>query len=187
MSFPAMVACNILKDYWDKQVPIKPEDIAQAIGIKVVLKDLGDDTSTIRQKEGAQPIIYVDTKQHSNYQRLALAYALGHYVLSQGDRSKPTDKEANAFAQELLMPKGIVDYVIKNTKNPTVQYLARQFWVSEEIMVDRLIRTGWCGQSLGQLLMHNQDQKQDAGPSAEMLFGLTTVATIGSLALSLLG
>lgn len=187
MSFPSMVACNILEAYWDKQVPIKPEDIAQAIGIKVILKDLDADMSAIRQKEGEQPIIYVDTKQHSNHQRLALAHALGHYVLSQGDRPKPTDKEANAFAQELLMPKGVVDYVIKNTKNPTVQYLARQFWVSEEVMIDRLIRTGWCGQSLGQLLMHNQDQKQDTRPSAETLFGLTVVGTIGSLALSLLG
>lgn len=52
MSFPSMVACNILEAYWDKQVPIKPEDIAQAIGIKVILKDLDADMSAIRQKEG---------------------------------------------------------------------------------------------------------------------------------------
>lgn len=187
MTHPVNLALHILENYWDRQVPIKPEDIAESMGIEVVLEDLCDNTSAIRQQAGKQPIIYIGTKQHSTYQRLALARALGHYVLSQGKCSKPTDLEANAFAQELLMPQGVIDYVVKNTKNPTVQYLAEQFWVPEDVMIDHLRQTGWLGQSSRRSVRRHQNQKQNTGLSTEMLAGLTVVSTIGSLALALLG
>lgn len=157
MTYAVNMARNILSTYWDRQLPIKPEDIAEALGVTVILdSDMEDTTSGSYSLDGDQPVIRVNANQHSNRQRFTLAHELGHHVLLHGERedspvtlfrqegtTSNLEIEANAFAAELLMPKGVIDYVVENVTKPTIQYMAEQFWVSEQAMIYRLRNTGW--------------------------------------------
>ena len=157
MTYAVNMARNILSTYWDRQLPIKPEDIAEALGVTVILdSDMEDTTSGSYSLDGDQPVIRVNANQHSNRQRFTLAHELGHHVLLHGERednpvtlfrqegtTSNLEIEANAFAAELLMPKGVIDYVVENATKPTIQYMAEQFWVSEQAMIYRLRNTGW--------------------------------------------
>ena len=69
--------------------------------------------------------------------RFALAHEIGHFVLRHvGERAK-VEPEANAFASELLVPRGRLTAAIPGT--PSVRALCVQFGVSRQAMVYALM------------------------------------------------
>ena len=99
-------------------------------------------------------------------QRFTIAHELGHLRLHSKDQPVFIDKapkvmyrnnasatgeihkerEANAFAAALLMPKDLIANVIENCKcggDDAVKYLAKEFKVSDQAMSFRLSNLGY--------------------------------------------
>lgn len=147
-------AQSALKYYWDKTVPVRPDDIISKIDdVELVYEDLPDNISgkVSYDFNRQRYVITVNKTHHKNRQRFTIAHELGHYALGHGAKEDviyrngsqdPDEIEANAFAAEILMPKGVIHHLIFNEGINTVQELAHKFWVSEQAMIYRLKNLG---------------------------------------------
>jgi len=135
--------------------------IATAAGVKVYAADFdsddGENVSGSVVIENGIPVIYVNRTHPKVRQRFTIAHELGHIVrghLADGDdelienemrfRSEAwnsEEREANAFAAELLMPERWV----RDATNAGIiepKDLATMFGVSEQAMLFRLANLG---------------------------------------------
>lgn len=96
-------------------------------------------------------IIIVNKDHHPNPQRFTVAHELGHYMLNHGNKidtlypdiNDSDEIEANKFADELLMPSGVLRHLILKHGIANVTTLAHKFWVSEQTMLFRLKSLGF--------------------------------------------
>lgn len=111
-------------------------------------------------------VISVNLLEDEKRQRFTIAHELGHYFLHSKDQPLFVDKpqrvmyrnnasttgeiqkerEANAFAAALLMPKELVVHELNNCgdqETDLVKYLAKRFKVSEQAMSFRLSNLGY--------------------------------------------
>lgn len=149
-------AQGILERYWDRTIPISPEEIIKKIDDLVIEpKELPDNISgKVGYDWGKRKyVITVNENHHENRQRFTIAHELGHYALGHGEKtdtlyrdsaleSSPDEVEANAFAAEILMPKAVINHLVFNQNISDVRLLARKLWVSEQSMIYRLKNIG---------------------------------------------
>lgn len=155
-------ALAILDKYWDRVIPINVKSIAEAAGLNVIEKDIIDGDQSISGKfslEENRPTITLKSNEFKPRQRFTLAHELGHYFMGHGAsiddnksiyRNKPDsydwrEREANAFAAEVLMPKMVINFLIEDKDITTVEELAKLLNVSESAMRYRLKNVGWLG------------------------------------------
>lgn len=156
MSRPVNYAQSLLVRYWDKTIPVQPEQIINQIGdLKLIYEDLPDNISGKKYYDfdNGYYVIVVNANHYKNRQRFTMAHELGHYALNHGDKedtlyrdseleNTPDEIEANAFAAEILMPAGVIRHLVFKDGITRVQELANKLWVSEQAMLFRLKNLG---------------------------------------------
>ena len=155
---PVQVARQVLELYWDYNIPVNIDKIAEDMGAKVnYLSTLhgGDDISGRFDIINGEAVCSVRNTDTLERQRFTLAHELGHFALNHGGGFRDNsasfnfynydqrEVDANAFAGELLMPKIAVDYLIQKENMSDINQLAQSFQVSRPAMSYRLYKLGW--------------------------------------------
>ncbi|WP_051199920.1 ImmA/IrrE family metallo-endopeptidase [Flavobacterium subsaxonicum] len=140
--------------------------LSKKMGVTINEEDLGDDVSGFFVMVGGNPAITYKKGDNKNRYRFTIAHELGHFILHSKDQpifidKKPTmmfrnsasstgeilkEREANAFAAALLMPKKLIIDEINNAPNhieDAISYLSEQFGVSVQAMSFRLSNLGY--------------------------------------------
>lgn len=158
-------AQEILAAFPVRGAPVPVERIIKARGIVLQYAPLDEDLSGMAFIKDGLGIIGVNALHHPNRQRFSAAHELAHHVLhsdhitgvmhvDRGHRvlhrdqlaaqgTDPLEKEANAFASELLMPRqflfeAVGDAGIDMDDDAAIEALARRFKVSASAMRNRL-------------------------------------------------
>ncbi len=153
---------TLLRDIGINIAPIDPIKCAKYLGVNVQSISLKADISGLFvMKDKMAFIRYNENEKNEKRSRFTIAHELGHFVLHKNipliiDKGKndrilfrdsfPTsgefdrEREANAFAASLLMPKFLIDTEIKKVPKDAdiVSYLSDKFNVSEQAMSFRL-------------------------------------------------
>lgn len=148
---------SVLRSYWNGLLPVKPDVIAEKMGIEVRPLDPSWDSRLSGIAEttpyGVKIIGYNPNDYHGRI-RFTIAHELGHHVLGHTAKngtcyrdtpdnySSHEDKwlelDANKFAAEILMPHDAVRVMIERKGISDTYELARIFDVSEPAMYWRL-------------------------------------------------
>lgn len=145
---------KVLRENSIVRPPILPREIASNYGLEVKAVDFGpDDSDVCGLIDFARKMIYVNEFDHFNRQTFTIAHELGHYLLHKelfeqdpesykvllrmpiGAETDPVEKEANAFAADLLVPLKFLS-LYKNYAD--IDELAQLFAVSREVVGYRL-------------------------------------------------
>lgn len=147
---------DVIAKYRDR-LPVKVGAIAEELGISLVSTEQlppHNSGSLVKEKDGSYTI-YVDKNDSMRRQRFTIAHELGHFVEhhhrefldeageilnarktlftrpngTTADTYKKIEREADAFAGELLMPEETFIQVWENSQ--TLQEVADTFGVSE--------------------------------------------------------
>lgn len=156
----------LLREIDVKKAPVDPILCARHLDVDVQPTALGEEISGLFvMKDKMAFIRYSDSEINDKRTRFTIAHELGHFVLHKNipliidkgsnervlfrDSSSATgelhrEREANAFAASLLMPKFLIDLEIKKVpkKSDIIKYLSIKFNVSEQAMNFRLINLG---------------------------------------------
>ncbi|MBB3119723.1 ImmA/IrrE family metallo-endopeptidase [Pseudoduganella violacea] len=146
-------AKEILEQYWDGRLPIRPEQIAERMQMAMVGRggagDEGYNFSGYFSMRNGKPTIEYNVNDSLVRRRFTVAHELGHYVLGHQDaprdypdsfgskNSSPIEQQANKFAAELLMPAYVVKAMALAGSN-SLDELANIFVVSKVAMGHRL-------------------------------------------------
>jgi len=157
---------KLLKDLDIKNAPIDPTVIAKHLGVDVQSTPLEEEISgPFVMKDKMAFIRYNETEKNDKRTRFTIAHELGHFVLhkeipliiDKGNNDKVLyrdatsssgelhrEREANAFAAALLMPKYLIEPEIKKVpkNSEVIVFLSNKFNVSEQAMNFRLINLG---------------------------------------------
>lgn len=154
---PIETAERVRKATGQKKPPVDVEQIARALGVCVYRWPFPEALSALILRHGEHAIIGVNTHQASARQRFSIAHELGHFVLHHRaqhfieygvgqavDGEHPNydwqnERDANAFAAELLMPER---HVRRDAAELSLTRLARRYKVSHEAMSFRLANLG---------------------------------------------
>lgn len=151
--------------------PVPVERLAREAGARLSFEPFGEEMSGMLYREGDHAIIGVNSAQSQPRQRFTIAHELGHLLLHEGrpvfvdksmvrvnlrdgDSSLGTyreEREANAFAAELLMPRHLIDQALTRLVAPdgslnfdeAVLELSERFEVSSQAMEFRLVNLGF--------------------------------------------
>ena len=145
-------------------VPVDVNAVAGFLGLSVVEEALEDSVSGMLIVKDGHGVIGVNGHHHANRRRFTAAHEIGHYLLHRNGASVFVDaapvffrddvssegtdgqeREANAFAAELLMPARRVRERIEGMAldlydDTTVQKLAKSFGVSTQALTIKLVR-----------------------------------------------
>lgn len=138
-----------------KEAPILLKPITESLGLKVYVSDFNDPISGMIKKDtrsNSGYSIYVNSTHHKNRMRFTVAHEIAHYILHQeyiGDGilddvmyrsslSSKMEREANNFAANILMPWSLLDKMMKENTNVSIEELAEKFEVSKSAMSIRL-------------------------------------------------
>ena len=157
--------------YYDS-IPIDVFGLAQDVGLKLVDHKLSDEISGMLIWDNGVGSIGYNSTHAQVRQRFTIAHEIGHFVLGHiEDRSvfidqpnkqmstkifrnqdsakgeKREEIEANSFAAALLMPKVHIkdrcnNYAIDDIAGNDIELLAKDFQVSTQSMIFRLINLG---------------------------------------------
>lgn len=145
-------------------VPIDPTKLAEKLGVIVEEVDLDNDVSGLFVTKDNVSYIMYNKEEHKFRQRFTIAHELGHYMLHKdvslfidktqrvlyrdsasttGEKLK--EREANAFAAALLMPKTLIEEAVSEVPygEDIVDYLSDKFQVSALAMSFRLSNLGY--------------------------------------------
>lgn len=167
MAKPEIEAAKLRADYNDGELPVPVEDIAAKLGVTIVIGNLDRNVSGLLFRQGESKAIGVNAAHPMVRQRFTVAHELGHLRLHPGKEliidhvrvnlrddvsSLGTDRqerEANAFAAELLMPRAEVAREVRRvldrggtTDSRFITDLALLFDVSDQAMEFRLVNLG---------------------------------------------
>lgn len=144
--------------------PVPVEKIALALGVNVMPYNLGDEVSGILALNDGKGTIGYNLQHSKGRQRFTVAHELGHYIMHRNTKKElfvdkdyivkfrsnkkysstelKQEKEANAFAAALLMPKAFVLTELSKeqamTENELIEVLAKRFEVSVPAMTYRI-------------------------------------------------
>lgn len=150
-------AQRILDVYWDRNVPVDIDRLAEKMGAEVHYLPIlagGNDISGRFDIVNGVPTCYVRSTDSEQRQRFTLAHELGHFALNHGGGFRDNsasfniynydqrEVDANTFAAELLMPRVAIDYVIDKMKLNSISEFANLFNVSLPAMTYRLKNLG---------------------------------------------
>lgn len=161
-------AARLLAKHGVTSSPTPVEKIAELEGMQVVRSRSRGNEAGFALRENGRMIIGVNTATLPLRQRFTIAHELGHLLLHPGkplivDPSVRVNRrnevsglgtdfeeiQANAFAAELLMPRGLVSAAVArsahqtSSHDETIKTLAAEFEVSREAMSYRLINLGF--------------------------------------------
>jgi len=135
--------------------------------IQLITKKLPSDISGLFVMTDHKPVIVINEEEKNKLRnRFTIAHEFGHFSLHRNDKSifidkKPKvlfrtsekndknyhkEREANAFAAALLMPKKLINQEVQEISEvdtSPVKTLAQRFKVSESAMSFRLINLGF--------------------------------------------
>lgn len=161
----------ILDKHNVKKGPVPVEDIVKSYKIEI-RKDNVDDNLCgflFRDRETGKTVIGANKSHHSNRQRFTIAHELGHFLLHEGETlhldqergaysikyrnaqssmgQDDSEKEANFFAAELLMPERIIRNELKGVGHDLLDEdglrdLASKLSVSVQALTIRLTNLG---------------------------------------------
>lgn len=156
---------QILRENKCFSIPVNIEGLVTNIGIKLEKVELEDSISGLFVVKNNKPYILYNSTQSRNRVRFTIAHELGHYTLHSKNRNLFIDKkkvlyrdnnsstgeilmerEANAFAAAILMPKNLIQNELDNLishEEDISQYLADKFNVSPQAMAFRLSNLGY--------------------------------------------
>lgn len=151
-------AQRVLDRYWDKKLPIDPNQIIKQMANKGITdlviryQPMNDCSGKIFYDwENKRYTITINDRERGHF---TAAHELGHYFLNHGEKedksvtifrkheTNPDEAEANAFAAELLMPRAIIDFLMHQRKILTIAGLADKLGVSHQAMRFRLKELG---------------------------------------------
>jgi Zn-dependent peptidase ImmA (M78 family) len=118
-----------------KAPPVPVERLAKSLGVRVEYSPFDDELSGMAFLRGGQPTIGVNSNHHPNRQRFTIAHELGHVCLHRRELeaavlidklflprdsvsatgTDPLERQANAFAAELLMPAKLLAGILSKT------------------------------------------------------------------------
>ena len=160
---------ELLKSKAVQAPPVDPVKVAKALGLQVMVDDLGPNVSGLLVRRGGQVLIAVERADPPTRRNFTVAHEIGHHVLGhqfeagahvhvdkgnyisqRGPRSStgvdPKEVEANQFAATLLMPTEVLRAEVQRIGLPImdsdVSDLAGRFRVSEQAMTIRLTTMG---------------------------------------------
>lgn len=145
--------------------PIPVEQVARRLGAQVTYEPFEGDISGMLFRDQDRAVIGVNSRHAATRQRFTVAHEIGHLVMHKGQpvfidrfvrlnmrdgQSTPDERQANAFAAELLMPRRMVSEEVtrallkqRNLAPPDLaSTLAQRFRVSPAAMQYRLINLG---------------------------------------------
>jgi Zn-dependent peptidase ImmA (M78 family) len=148
-----------------QEPPVPVEDIARKLGADLTYEAFEGDVSGMLFRDRSRAVIGVNSRHAPTRQRFTVAHECGHLLMHKGtpmfiDRfaqvnwrdgeSNREEREANAFAAELLMPRQLIDKEIDRvisrrrdvTFDEVVSELAKRFRVSGQAMTYRLTNLG---------------------------------------------
>jgi Zn-dependent peptidase ImmA (M78 family) len=156
-----------LKEMGVDKAPVDVLAIATRLGIQHRAGELGDDVSGLLMVKDGEAVIGYNRSHSRSRQRFTIAHEIGHYSLHyradelfidkgslimyrDGNATKgedPHEREANAFAAELLMPELLVRSEIaaralRLSDERDIEVLAHAFDVSVQAMTFRLLNLG---------------------------------------------
>lgn len=138
--------------------------LAEKVGVQVEGKSMNDDVSGLLVIKNDKAYIIYNSDQSIKRRRFTIAHELGHFYLHSKnkplfvDKSKEImyrnsdsstgeimkEREANAFAAALLMPRCLIEEHINESKDfEGVGSLAKKFNVSTQAMSFRLSNLGF--------------------------------------------
>jgi Zn-dependent peptidase ImmA (M78 family) len=142
------LANNALKSIDCTEPPVPVDKIAEKLELRVIPFKFPDSISGVLRK--GKKAIGVNEAHHAIRQRFTIAHEIGHFVLNHGNDEDMVDgsfngggsngieREANAFASFLLMPREwVLDRHKKIGLDP--KKLAKEFNVSEQAMTIKLL------------------------------------------------
>jgi Zn-dependent peptidase ImmA (M78 family) len=145
--------------------PVPVEQIARDLRAELTYESFDGDISGMLFRHEGRAVIGVNSRHASTRQRFTVAHEIGHLEMHKGQpvfidrfvrvnmrdgQSSPEERQANAFAAELLMPRSLVPGEIDRAlaKRPDltppelVSTLAERFQVSPAAMQYRLSNLG---------------------------------------------
>jgi len=156
-----MTPAEVLKMYWNGDIPVDVHVIAANVGIEVITTESLSKSGLsgkieFRESPRKNPVIYVNAKDAEDRQRFTIAHELGHYFCGHDSSCREDtafnmspavgayeERQANDFAANLLMPKIAIEYFIHEKKEFNVENLAALFEVSLSALRFRLINLGF--------------------------------------------
>lgn len=148
------LATDILRNAGITSCPVAVEEIATQHRITIRRGTNTDFSGFIVRKDG-YALMGISSSEAPTRQRFTIAHELGHYFLHEaksafvdyrkGTAATPREREANAFAAALLMPKSLLEKdVAARTRGglltqQDVEQLAHEYAVSEEAMSIRIM------------------------------------------------
>lgn len=157
---------KLLNEFNIYKIPVDVFKCADLLGINVKAAELDPEISGVFIKKENVPYIRYNSQDKLPRQRFTVAHEIGHYLLHSEPNSLFIDKsekvmyrniqsstgelvkerEANAFAAALLMPRRLIIVVTENLadeeQEDIVHFLAKRFKVSESAMAIRLSNMG---------------------------------------------
>ena len=156
---------NLVEELEITEPPVPVESIARELYAHLTYEAFDGDVSGMLYRENDHAIIGVNSRHAPTRQRFTIAHEIGHLVLHKGqpmfvDRfvlvnwraggSGREEREANAFAAELLMPRTLlgaeIDRAVSRhpsvTPNELIAELSHKFKVSAEAMSYKLSNLG---------------------------------------------
>lgn len=164
---PAVEARKLLERLEISDISSLPEEAARRLGVEIVEGTADTVDAMIVHVLSQRPVIAVNKNRPLHRRRFSLAHELGHLVLKHESSvsflSKPLsgtlsisvrhdahlEREANAFAAELLMPKVML---AREAHKFTLKELSRRYVVSVQAMRIRLKELGLVCKDMPSLL-----------------------------------
>lgn len=143
-----------LESFWDWKLPVNPEKIAKKIGLEISYIEDENISGGLIKDNDRKPTILINKNEPDERRRFAAAHELGHYLLNHpGDhidlpenfnlyQGNNMEFQANLFAIDFLTPDFAVDLLITKKKIKSINLLAKNFGVSENLMRYRLKSLG---------------------------------------------
>jgi Zn-dependent peptidase ImmA (M78 family) len=157
----------LLSDSKIRQGPVPVEKIAKSPGVTIKLDTVDDDLSGFLYRDKAgEAVIGVNKSHHPNRRRFTIAHELGHFLLHEGELvhvdqerasftvdfrnresargENDSEKEANLFAAELLMPEKFLREELAGQRldifddGDVLERLANKYEVSVQALTFRL-------------------------------------------------
>ncbi len=168
------VAENILRNVGvEHPNDIDLDLIASIMGVKVRYLPLDGCEARI-VGNGDKAIAAINSRSSKERQRFSLGHELGHWqfhrnriLLCQasdiggyGSKSNPSEKVADQFAADLLMPRFLFDPALRQHQKlsfKTIRLLSAEFGCSLTATAIRVVQSGWWSAIL---VCHNRDRRQ---------------------------
>eukprot|EP00919_Chromeraceae_sp_WS-2016_P063152 GHVR01149411.1.p1 GENE.GHVR01149411.1~~GHVR01149411.1.p1 ORF type:complete len:175 (-),score=21.21 GHVR01149411.1:145-669(-) len=157
----------VILDTVSLKAPVDVYEIASIMDIDIVNQDLDDDISGFLVRKNGKNVIGLNQNQHEVRQRFTISHELGHYYLHinqhlfvdyykgsklfRGNNQSydyNMEREANAFAAALLMPKKLIKQELKSISEELsyeekLEIMGSVFKVSKQAMDYRLKTLGY--------------------------------------------